>query len=153
MEQMAWMASLFLLAQSMTTQLRRNVIPPYMEIFGIPSKAEQEIYSLWPIKLLLNPLKNYLRLQQTDDRIRPTWIPCDGITIWGRYPDSFVYLLHGEALKDACQHTPFSILKSVNERNALQCVSLGLITNRGSVEQVPAHFTSVFIPVGTTDHK
>ena len=32
-------------------------------------------------------------------------------------------------------------------------VSLGLITNRGLVEQVPAHFTSVFIPVGTTEHK
>ena len=32
-------------------------------------------------------------------------------------------------------------------------VSLGLITNRGLVEQVPFHFTSVIIPVGTTEHK
>ena len=32
-------------------------------------------------------------------------------------------------------------------------VSLGLITNRGLVEQVPAHFTSVFIHVGKTEHK
>ena len=32
-------------------------------------------------------------------------------------------------------------------------VSVGLLTNRELVEQVPTHFTSVFIPVGTTEHK
>ena len=30
-------------------------------------------------------------------------------------------------------------------------VSVGLVTNRGLVEQVPSHFNS--IPVGTTEHK
>ena len=32
-------------------------------------------------------------------------------------------------------------------------VSLGLITNRGLVEQVTSHFTSSFIPVRATEHK
>ena len=30
-------------------------------------------------------------------------------------------------------------------------VSVGLVTNRGLVEQVPSHFNT--IPVGTTEHK
>ena len=32
-------------------------------------------------------------------------------------------------------------------------VSVGLLTNRGLVGPAPTHFTSVSIPVGTTEHK